>query len=679
MHVVPSAPGERSGTLSTVESLPSSSPQTPLDADRHFAHEAMNQPIVQSALYSQNYSLPADTDCIDHLSQQAGISYTNGGVPESPRRDTELHHQPSTLSRHLGHRSTTNDPAFHPPPEQSSGSISTSPSSNNSSAAYSFTGSQRTSYSSPLSLSNIHNPLVHAQALPANSSTTFHLPTTFGGMQTRSAEHTSSFLPSQRSGFSSSNPVSPNGATSARDRYQNLSGGGKYFPAATAGAQNDYLGRSYLYTSEPNRLLPSSNLTMSSSAGNFASPATQGLETPPFSSQETFYELYSGASQSEVVKPHIEAKIEKGFFLSSDSCWTCYRRNYFAVQCSYTLTPHLSNQPHVLMYNGEQKQVQAMAMALSARVDGTGGKVIELVQHTPKRDKGPQNSIKITKLCPTPPGGKLGHLPHADPHPHYGMFGIGSSGHIPAPYFPLQSQPDPDMQQSDPSNPHSNMPTTPTAHQHTFERIQFKSATANNGKRRAQQQYYHLIVELYADIRRPDSPQPKWVKIAERASSQVVVRGRSPSHYSNEGPNSASSRGAGAGTGGPGGYSHLGNMGYGMNLGGNRSLGGGYPNSLSGYRGNQYAMEPTPMHSHSVSSASSVVGGPVDTFGMENQSSLMLSSQATSDFMQTPTTGLSGLGLPPIYSNGHGKLEEKSYYIPNRIPQLEVGAHTTVY
>jgi meiosis-specific transcription factor NDT80 len=341
----------------------------------------------------------------------------------------------------------------------------------------------------------------------------------------------------------------------------------------------------------------------------------------------------------------------------------------------------LSNQVHTLLYNGEHKQIQAMAMSLSARVDGTGGKAIELVQHTPKRDKGPQNSIRITKLSPTPPGGKLGHLSHAGPHSYvHGLMGFGaSSGHISAPYFPLQSQPDPETTEQDLMNP-QNAVTTSTAYQHTFERVQFKSATANNGKRRAQQQYYHLIVELYADIRQANSANPKWVKVAERSSSQVVVRGRSPSHYSNEGPNSASNRGGGAGAAGGGGYHNLGGMGGygGVNIGGSltRSL-GGYGLG-GGYRGTQYAMDTTPMTSHTVSSASSVSGGPVDTFGIDHSTPMVLTSQGAPeriDFMHNSSTGMTSLGLPPIFGTSLPKVKDESYFVPSRIPPVEVSSY----
>ena len=64
-------------------------------------------------------------------------------------------------------------------------------------------------------------------------------------------------------------------------------------------------------------------------------------------------------------------------------------------------------------------------------------------------------------------------------------------------------------------------PTT----KHTFERIQFKQATANNGKRRTPQQYYHLLVELHINVRTQNNPH--WIKVAQRKSTKIIMRGRS--------------------------------------------------------------------------------------------------------------------------------------------------------
>lgn len=63
--------------------------------------------------------------------------------------------------------------------------------------------------------------------------------------------------------------------------------------------------------------------------------------------------------------------------------------------------------------------------------------------------------------------------------------------------------------------------------------------TSDNRKRSAGQQYYHVNVELWADIRNPLDKSTTWVKVAQLRSAAVVVRARSPSHYQNEGRQSA--------------------------------------------------------------------------------------------------------------------------------------------
>ncbi|KAL9609184.1 MAG: hypothetical protein Q9167_006022 [Letrouitia subvulpina] len=60
-----------------------------------------------------------------------------------------------------------------------------------------------------------------------------------------------------------------------------------------------------------------------------------------------------------------------------------------------------------------------------------------------------------------------------------------------------------------------------------FDRMQFKLATANNGKRRAAQQYFNIVISLTADTR--DGLGDTY-KLASCMSQGVVVRGRSPGH-----------------------------------------------------------------------------------------------------------------------------------------------------
>lgn len=232
---------------------------------------------------------------------------------------------------------------------------------------------------------------------------------------------------------------------------------------------------------------------------------------------------------NEEVKPDIKANIDRNIFFK-EKRWTCYRRNYLFVQCSYALAPCIPGAPiYVESADGKRTMVQALGVKLAAVMDNDGGKDVGLVQQTPKRDRGPQMSVQIEKLAPSQPG----ETPIA----------YASSGSSPnSPYLPLQQ-----------SNDSSKSATSPPNGTHTFERIQFKQATANNGRRRAQQQFYYLLVELHADIRKKPTDKEEWVKVAHRSSEPMVVRGRSPGHYKDSASSSqASQGGAGGGFGAPG-------------------------------------------------------------------------------------------------------------------------------
>lgn len=365
--------------------------------------------------------------------------------------------------------------------------------------------------------------------------------------------------------------------------------------------------RSVLTSSGALSLSPPSTRPYGSTGPNMLSyqaqhDTRQQPESPPFSAQENFHQI-TGDGQSIV--PHIDCKVEKGFFFSQDRTWTCYRRNYFSVNCSYTLAPYLPNSRLHLDRGGRNgpEQIQAMAVTLSAAVDGAAGKSIELVQHTPKRDKRPQLQMQMEKLMPMPPGKGA-----AETHGYPLQF-THSTATLAPPFLPLQQ----DSEQLYSPAGHST-----TSYQHTFKYIQFKSATANNGKKRAQQQYYHLIVELYADVRRPSNPQPDWVRVAQRVSAAVVVRGRSPSHYQHDSPYSISSSrdgSTGSGATGPG---HVAYGGAGAPSGARRGIGNGLTmrsGAVIGepvYRGiHQYQFKNSPVGSPSISSTDSASVGTV--------------------------------------------------------------------
>lgn len=176
----------------------------------------------------------------------------------------------------------------------------------------------------------------------------------------------------------------------------------------------------------------------------------------------------------------ISARIDRGFFLAEND-WVCYRRNYFQVsstfQIGYQAKPgQQASRPSEVSVdiNGMPVQVRQFTVQISSK-NSHSDKKIELVQHTAKRDKGPQ-SIPCRKSIL--PGGDI-------------------------------------------SSPAMSLATIAT-----YERLQFRTATANNGKRRAHQQYYSLYIELIAQLATGEE-----VLIAKCESAPLVVRGRSPGHY----------------------------------------------------------------------------------------------------------------------------------------------------
>lgn len=330
---------------------------------------------------------------------------------------------------------------------------------------------------------------------------------------------------------------------------------------------------------------------------------------PPFEKTKCLYSITTADRQP--VHPEIQARIDKGFF-KADQDWTCYRRNYFSIACSYTLKPpYLDTQPLYLHRpSSNPETIQAFAISISAVVDGEGGKPVELVQYTPKRDTGAKNSPDKIKLLPHSTG-SLGVLsgPASGPSA-LGMPIPGAGSHLSGNEY--------DQSHSTPSASSSQDQTVAN-----FDRIQFKHATANNGKRRAAQQYYNLVAELYAGILdgSAGSNDVRWVKVATRISAPMVVRGRSPGHYSDERRGSSAS----SGPGGPSGGGDSGDNGAGsINPGSAGSSSGartGLPsltynsNTLRGGSGYQshhmsYGNSPSGSASFPSSSSSSSYGGP---------------------------------------------------------------------
>ena len=323
----------------------------------------------------------------------------------------------------------------------------------------------------------------------------------------------------------------------------------------------------------------------------------------PFDATKPFVQLRDDASRA--VQPELQAKIDKGFF-KADRDWTCYRRNYFSVACSYNLRfASDCESDRIFLVRGQSatlEPVQGLAMSIAAKVDGEDGKPVELVQHTPKRDKGPMTTPGKKELRPNPSG-------------NLAMYSGGGASAFTAAAAMAAGMTHDDY--SDSSYPGANA-TGDTQNVANFERIQFKRATAHNGKRRAAQQYFHIVVELFARVPKnaggkngASSADSEWVKIAHRVSAQMVVRGRSPGHYQDDRRNSNASMGPGAGGHG-GDYNGARDMGLGggAGLGGSHGGATGYTTRLGHgayqghYLGKSHAASPDTQSSTSSAAAS---------------------------------------------------------------------------
>ena len=275
----------------------------------------------------------------------------------------------------------------------------------------------------------------------------------------------------------------------------------------------------------PSTLSPaiSHDFNMSHGHMQLAGPPRRPEDAPPFSPTKPLHQLSNGSQKP--VQAELSAKIDKGFFKADDD-WTCYRRNYFAVACSFSLKPAMNSKvdPIYLHRSGHMERISNFAMSIAARVDSEDGKVVELVQHTPKRDKGPMGPPDKTVLVPY--SGNTA--------------GFGDSPGSMSPSHQLSTGYD----------GYGSPTAQSAANVANFDRIQFKNATANNGKRRAAQQYFHVLVELYAEVPTKHSSEKQWIKIATRLSAAMVVRGRSPGHYSDERRGSSTSMGPGGGSSG---------------------------------------------------------------------------------------------------------------------------------
>lgn len=259
--------------------------------------------------------------------------------------------------------------------------------------------------------------------------------------------------------------------------------------------------------------------------------------------------LTSGHARDLVVRPNIKAIANGGILFGrvdgrdTEGQFIAYRRNYISITTACSLDNFHSMAPIYL----DDKQVKAFGSELSSYIEDSSsisvkGRPVEMYQYTPKRDNKNRRPPDIIKVTPGLPLGTRNMKRENDLGRRSRSFGLGRCHDVQLPDLPLQLVPDEGVpvgtsspvQDFGMKSPLVDAISNTSSYHHTWSRIQFKRATANNGQRRPTQQYFRLVITLLADVRPDNALRPVWVPVADLTSERIIVRGRSPIHYATD-------------------------------------------------------------------------------------------------------------------------------------------------
>ena len=162
---------------------------------------------------------------------------------------------------------------------------------------------------------------------------------------------------------------------------------------------------------------------------------------------------------------------------------TCYRRNLFQITGSVTLPRGLR---YIMTEQGDRIPILAQELCVSATesVEGNSVKIISVPWKTPAANNNPALDESNTKIEKEPPPVPLDIMAGQDLDTDYATFPIA------------------------------------------WKRLQFRVATANNGRRKELQQHFVVRLRVVATL----STGAK-IPICEVRSGPVIVRGRSPRNF----------------------------------------------------------------------------------------------------------------------------------------------------
>ncbi|CCD23474.1 transcription factor NDT80 NDAI_0B04400 [Naumovozyma dairenensis CBS 421] len=266
---------------------------------------------------------------------------------------------------------------------------------------------------------------------------------------------------------------------------------------------------------------------------------------PPFELFRKYYKIYDKTTD-KIVDFHMIPRIDRGFD-HIDNEWVGYKRNYFTLVSAFGVADYglkeFLNGSYLLhlqdSFNDERLDVEYFAMIIKARNDDDSNE-IPLVQHTAKRDKGPQFSPKICPLIPS-------HLPQHQIIRE--ASNVRNSVKMKKYDSTFYFHRDREKNQFSKNSLLFSYPKDCIEKVARYERVQFSSSISVK-KPSQQNKHFRLHVIFGAvtclpfinQFERPDSfdkltmddgRQGYFIQLQEMRTPPLIIRGRSPSNYTN--------------------------------------------------------------------------------------------------------------------------------------------------
>lgn len=249
---------------------------------------------------------------------------------------------------------------------------------------------------------------------------------------------------------------------------------------------------------------------------------------PPFSDTIEHHPIFRSDTHERLV-PQVQARIDRGFELASSGNWIGYKRNYFTLVAAFDLDidfATFANSGFYTIRNTEHGQenvpIKHFAISIQAKCSETEAQV-SLVQHTPKRDKGPQNPPSVFAAVP-------GTLPDHQTVKESCNKRNDTKLELMKRIFNFDRKNY--LTQHGEGSFLRNYPDNSIARVARFERIQFTKSIRTKGSNMAQK-YFSLSAKLLAIVPGSDQ-QDEQIVLACSKTPGLLVRGRSPSKYHTE-------------------------------------------------------------------------------------------------------------------------------------------------